>query len=330
MSDCRAVSNNLMNELVNGGFSEFVNLVRESEKLSLEDRLILCFRGNSNPQNVVIYYKNHMVWKLSISRQKLLSVTISFNHARYSKDWKEKLNILKNIYNFNGSSGYLKATSNYFNKDFVNGTFCILKNIIEDFFNTDLQYDYFKNKAVKHKDYLEKKKQHELYLKYNNCNDGLFIYDLEFAQKKAKYIDNNKNQPDMLGIRFANGVPKSLVLLEVKSKSSAMTNPKSGFNKHLEGMENYINNTTLMSNRFVEAQKIINQYKDLRLRNVNRYVNFNSLPVEIRFILTDEALDYFINSKNREKNSVNKLLNDKHYSIEHSNGAIEVYKEFKK
>ena len=95
-----------------------------------------------------------------------------------------------------------------------------------------------------------------------------------------------------------------------------MTNPKSGFNKHLEGMENYINNTTLMSNRFVEAQKIINQYKDLRLRNVNRYVNFNSLPVEIRFILTDEAEDCF--------NSVNKLLNDKHYSIEHSNGAIEV------
>ena len=45
-------------------------------------------------------------------------------------------------------------------------------NIIEDFFNTDLQYDYFKNKAVKHKDYLEKKKQHELYLKYNNCNES--------------------------------------------------------------------------------------------------------------------------------------------------------------
>lgn len=37
-----------------------------------------------------------------MQKKGLLSVTISFNHARYSKDWQEKLKELCSEYNFKG------------------------------------------------------------------------------------------------------------------------------------------------------------------------------------------------------------------------------------
>ena len=99
--DSRAISNELMNELTEGGFKEFLRLVQEDEKN--DNNLALCFRGNDNPSSVVIYYNNHMVWKLNMQKKGLLSVTISFNHARYSKDWQEKLKELcSDKYNFKG------------------------------------------------------------------------------------------------------------------------------------------------------------------------------------------------------------------------------------
>lgn len=344
--DNRAVSKELMNELTNGGFKEFVNFVKQSEKPNCEYKLALCFRGNDNPDSVVIYYNNHMVWKLNIEKNGSLAVTISYNHARYSKDWKEKLELLcSKKFGFkgkkepeDGSIGYLKAIGNIFSKNFVEDSFRILKPLIDDFFNTDLKFDYFKEENVKtHRNYIEKIRQQELYIEFDNLDNGLFVYDLEFAQKRVEEVSLNKNQPDMLGIRFKNGKPEKRVFIEVKSTEAAVRNLKSGLKKHLIGMEEYIKDEVAISNRIKEAYQIFEQYKQLNLRNVTN-VNANvldtKLPIEIRFILTDEAAEYFKrnkkyweNRKDDENYILEKFMKNRGYTVEYVNAErIEIWK----
>lgn len=338
--DCRAVTDDLMNKLKDGGFKAFVEFVRKTERENLGFKLILCFRGNSSPGNVVIYYNNHMVWKLNISQEKKLKVTISFNHARYTKEWEVKLKELYEKYDFsinkrgieklsledlilelkNGSDGYLTVTRDSFDKNFVEGSFDILKSIIDDFFDKELEYDYFKGEKGTNRFYLEKMRQHELYLDYNDTNNGLFIYDLEFAQKKNKDIPENDNQPDMFGIRFKNGKPEKLVLIEVKCKETSMKNT-SGLKEHTDKMEKYINNKIAIKNRIEEANKILQQYNTLQLRNVQPINIPENIPIEIRIILTDGAIEYF------DKNNYSELYIERGYKVERINdNKIEIYK----
>lgn len=339
--DSRAISNELMNELTEGGLKEFLRFVQEDEKN--DNNLALCFRGNDNPSSVVIYYNNHMVWKLNMQKKGSLSVTISFNHARYSKDWQEKLKELCSDYNFkgkqelkNGNIGYLKAKGTNFSKNFVKGSFEILKPLIDDFFNTDLKFDYFKNKESYHKNYIEKVRQQELYKEFDNLQNGLFVYDLEFAQKRLSGVSSNKNQPDMLGIRFKNGKPEKIVFIEVKSTELAVKDSKSGLKKHLEGMEKYIKEELVINNRIEDAYKILNQYNKLQLRKVSNVDKsmYNKLPIEIRFVLTDDAAKYVMKNKEywktRKNGAINILENymlEKGYKVEYKNdNRIEFWK----
>lgn len=343
--DCRAVEEDLMKELKPGGrLEEFVNFVRKTEKEDLGYELILCFRGNSSPSNVVIYYHNHMVWKLNKGRGNKLNVTISFNHARYTKDWQEKLKILYEKYNFrkkykrpqlnleelikafqDGNNGYLTVTSEKFDQDFVEGTFEILKSIIDDFFEPEeskREMDYFKNKIQLHRCYLEKKVQHKLYLENHNTNDGLLIYDLEFAQKRTSDTKESTNQPDMLGIKYKNGKPEKLVLIEVKCKASAMKN-SSGLDTHINKMEEYLEDTVAIRNRIIEANEILKQYSQLHLRDIP---DNTSIPLDIKkeicVILTDTAIDYFY------KKNCAAIYKKRKYEIDNSsNEQIKIYKE---
>lgn len=342
-NDCRAINEDLMKALSTGGFKEFVNFVKKTEKEDLGYKLALCFRGNDNPDSVVIYYNNHMLWKLFINKESKLSVKISFNHARYTINWKEKYETLcSDKYNFKKKKideneeiyiGELTAISDNFDKEFVEGTFSIMKPLMDDFFNTQLKYDYFKNKQGNHKDYLEKKRQQELYIECNNLNNGLFIYDLEFAQPQTANTNKSNNQPDMLGIRFKDKKPEKLVLIEVKSKESAMRND-SGLIKHINGMESYLEDENAINNRILEANEILQQYKELGLRNIKQDFNFSNLPIEIRVILTDEAAEYFIRNKNyfeKRKNgdssNLSKILLSRGYKIDVINSnRIEIYK----
>ena len=330
--DCRAIGDDLLSKLKNGGgFEEFVKFVREHKEL------ILCFRGNSNPDQVVIYYNNHQMWKLYICGNKL-TVSISFNHARYSEDWEKTYKTLCKNYNFTGkikekdniiNIGEMTAKislDSKFNKEFVEGTYKIMKSIIDDFFNMNLQFDYFKKQLPKKSksDLLEKKKQQELYIRYDNLNNGIFVYDLEFAQPRVKDDQKDNNQPDMLGIEFKNKKPIKLLLIEVKCTDGAMKG-SSGFKKHISGMEEYLNteeNYEVINNRIKEASEILKQYKELELKQVTQEYNFDTLPIEIRIILTDEAVDYFYrnkkywaNRKDEESNSLFKILETKGYEI---------------
>lgn len=336
--DCRAIGDDLLSKLKNGGgFEEFVKFVKEHKDL------ILCFRGNSNPEQVVIYYNNHQMWKLFVRGNKL-TVSISFNHARYSKDWKKAYKTLCKNYNF---AGEIKEKDNIidigemtakislnskFNKEFVEGTYKIVKSIIDDFFNINLQFDYFKNEKLKKSksDLLEKIRQQEIYLRYSNLDNGIFVYDLEFNPPK---YGKNKNQTDMLGIEFKNKKPSKLLLIEVKCTEGAMKGT-SGLKKHIYGMEKYLNskeNSEAINNRIKEAREILKQYKDLELRNVTQEYNFDTLPIEIRVILTDDAVDYFYRNKkywtskkNEESNSLFKILETKGYEIQKDEKLREV------
>ena len=337
VTDDRANLGALEKELKEGGeFYEFVKFIKDHP----EEKLVLCCRGNGSPKNVVIYYNNHKVWELYIGRGKKLSVRISFDHARYSEDWKEKLEMLcseefqfhssrfQNINNViqkkprkNKSSkitysytiGELVSTKEKFDKKFVQDSYNIIKSIIKDYFNKDLKIDFFKKQIEKdnyvvqtHKSYIEKIRQQEIYNEFANHTNGLYIYDLEFAQRRIKGKKDNKNQPDMLGIKFEKGEPKCLVLIEVKSTKSAMEGGKSGLKEHLQGMENYLKEKTFIQNRKIEAKNIITLYKELGLHNaenINNEANYTKLSTGIMVILTDEAAKTFESKyrKNLEK-----------------------------
>ena len=342
IKDSRAINENLLNQLQNGGFKEFTEFVREKE--NSEDKLALCFRGNSNPQSVVIYYNNHCVWELYINKKGQLSVKISYNHARYSEDWEKKYKILCNKYHFNekekindnGEVDIRELTvsipkNNKFSKEFVRGTFDIILPIIKDFFNKNLDHDYFKNKQVKHKLYLEKIRQQELYLRYNNLSNGIFVYDLEFAQRTVKNIQKNNNQPDMLGIEFKNQKPEKLLLIEVKSNKTALPG-SSGITEHITKMEKYASDKIAINNRMIEANEILEQYKKLELRNIKQKYEFSKLPIEILVILTDGAAEQFIKNKNYcekikngDKKSLYKNFISKGYTVDVNEKLKEIY-----
>ena len=219
---------------------------------------------------------------------------------------------------------------------------------MDDYFNPKLNLDYFKaekgKKALRRSSYIEKIRQQELYLEFNNTENGLFIYDLEFAQKTMENIQKNNNQPDMLGIQFKDGKPEKLILLEVKSTKAAMTDgkgkdgkEKSGLIKHIEGMEEYKKDPEAIKNRIIEVNKILKQYKDLELRIIKDVEEISDIPIEIRVILTDStddgAVDYFMrnkkyyeNKENGDSKNLSKILDEKGYEFKViKEDRIEIY-----
>lgn len=156
---------------------------------------------------------------------------------------------------------------------------------------------------------IEKHVQSKLFLSNHNFKDGLFIYDLEFSQPGIKELDiRDKNKPDMFGIRFdENGKMKSLCMIEVKSTESAL-NGASGLKEHKDGMEEYLTKKygekKVINDRKNEAFKIMEHYYDLGLYKVRDNYNKNdhtedeflNLPVEIVFLLTDDAASRYRNN----------------------------------
>ena len=362
MRDCRAVSKELMDELKDGGFKDFIEYVKKNK-----NDLVLCFRGNSTPKYVAIYYKNHYVWKLSITKNKELKVTISFNHARYTNNWKEELKKLYENYNFNSvctknklkekynlqkeefftgnklnleglteafkkgldsSDGYLTVTKKSYDKDFVEGSGKILRHIIDDHFTDKFDRDEFKGiDNVIHPNKIEKKRQHDLYLKNDNSKDGLFIYDLEFTQPKAKELRLQKNQPDMLGIRFEKGKPKTLAIIEVKCTKAVMDG-KSGLNEHLEKMKEYIEKKEISENRRKEVVEIMNQYNNLNLRNAPQIEEFDikSIPFELGIFLTDDAIEEYEKKNYSSFNKHKPQYDEKNKILDKENNKFITYR----
>ena len=125
----------------------------------------------------------------------------------------------------------------------------------------------------------------------------------------------------MYGIRFdEKGAPVSICMVEVKSTESALKGDCS-LKKHLEGMKEYCTkwridgNIRLMEDRKREAYRILDQYREICLYDVNR--NFidklgkdedefiGKLDEEIIFVLTNEV---YMETKYTNKEKVKDIL----------------------
>jgi hypothetical protein len=283
-----------------GAFAEFVKFVKEHK-----DKLMLCFRGNSDTQFAAVYYNNHQVWKLYPSkgyRSSLNRVKIIFNHARYTEKWETQLATLNANFKF---SKFKKGSKpgeiishgdpkGEFSKDFVEGTYDIMKPIMNDFFCIKKNHDYFKgeDRTRAKPNQVEKQAQQRLYNLMKKTQDGIFVYDAEFTDRDSSETEK-KNKPDLLGIRFdKKGNPTHIVFIEVKSKKDSLWGT-SGFQKHNEGMQDYIRKPQKIEARINEAGEIMQAYKELGLKGLSNNTNkfkFENLPAEIMFVFTDDLI----------------------------------------
>lgn len=302
MADSRAVDKKFVNDFLDkNNLGKILEYVKDEQK-----KLILCFRGNSG-QTITIYKKNHVFWEINkLSRGNFkYRLRFNFNHARYSKGWETALKDLKDlkweqVSNLGDENkiniGYLKYDFNVIDDNFLEKSYQIINKLIDDYFDPNKKFDYFSKRAKKNKSInLEKQRQQELYEKYNKpiFGEGYLIYDLEFVEKENR----NGNKPDFWAIKYEKGVPKKLVIGEVKSKESALSG-KSGILEHLKAMVAYSNGES-MGNRREEAIEILKSYAALELKGFTKddLVALDNIvlstDVEVLVVLTDEAAEVY-------------------------------------
>ena len=309
MSDNRAVSEPLFGKLSDnkGIYHPFLAFVLQHEK-----ELVLCFRGNGKPESIIIYHNNHIVWELCGDEDK---IGVSFNHARYNENWKELRNAL-DVLGFdvrdkngkliepdgNDSIGmvYCSCSVDKYRTDptgFVETTYAVVMDMMHSFFapKKKKDFDYFKNCDTAYKKNLaEKRWQQKLFNDLKYCHTGLFAYDLEFSQPDGA-SQSESNEPDMLALRYENGVPKAIVLVEVKSLESACApnkRSKSDIYSHINGMKTYSKSRNISSRR-EEVHDILTYYKELGMYVKDGQVipeRDNKLPVECVLIFTTADL----------------------------------------
>lgn len=289
----------------------FVQLVKDYSELEL------CFRGNSESSpRVSIYSNNHVIFSVFTTGK----IVISFNHARYCKNWEKYFKTLTKEYGFNGS---INKTNKKGDIDIGEMTRSLKNNKpltypqVRSLYETVLRpmfdvyfkaegksgiVDYFKHGAlVKVAGKTEKKRQQEIYSRFTSKSNGYFFYDLEFAQRhesiEALRDDKSNNKPDMQAIRFdSNGKPEKIVFVEVKCTDDAMKG-SSGLAEHLKKMTTY----EKLEDRRKEACQIMNQYAKLGLRGLSDndiydYEDFARLELEILLVFTDKAIGLWENS----------------------------------
>lgn len=343
MEDSRAIGKELLSKYrdENGVFYPFHQFVKNHQH-----QLAVCFRGNGTPAKISIYYNNHIVWNLYEEGGEE-KISISFNHARYCKDWEEKLEALGKlgfrICDSKGnrlspeksdSIGYLvcKCSSKEYEKDgigFVIKSYDIIMSCMNKFFKPKEKedMDYFKGKKIARMEYYtEKRWQQWLFNTLKYTNNGLFAYDLEFSQPGGTQ-EKETNEPDMLALRYENGKPKAIVLVEVKSLSSACEPKKnkkgrrgSDIYEHLRSMKKYASSDHIISRR-KEVHDILNAYKELGIYVKKEQIipeKDNTLPVECMLIMTtadlidcgqnrksgDSAIHYYLTHKKELENAV--------------------------
>lgn len=267
--------------------------------------LIICFRE----KYINIYYRGHSLFRIQqmLNRKfPYYKVFFNFNHGRYTKDWNMILQKLESIgyslnhknYDLKNKEHVVSAVIDKVDPDFWNESRIILSKLIDDYFSADDDklYDYLKmcNDQNKRK-HIEKQRQQKIAIANNNCDNGYFIYDIEYTQARNSKNEENSGRFDMLAMRFENKVPVELALIELKSTEAACTS-NSGLDKHYEDLKKYINNSLYIKVRKKEAIDIINTYSYLNIISANKIEEEVDLEVKILFIFTDTARSYFKNN----------------------------------
>ena len=277
----------------NGELYQLTRFVNDNSK-----DLNLLFRGNSSDKGtVVVYYNNHIFWKID----RLASgynLIISFDHARKHPDnesIKEKV-----IDEFK----FIETNNGYYRRKILNN-----EKISYDFFRDFFLFwkpimDYYYRKVKNEK---EKIRQQELFNKYKETKDGYFIYDLEYASqhenKKARENDKDNNKPDFLAIRFENSIPQAIVIGEVKTTSGACEDT-SGVIDHLKKMIRMDSRTEEIIAMKKDAAQILSDYKKMGLYNIKNLISEKealTLSLETLFIFTDESKEWLRNNLSKVK-----------------------------
>ena len=144
---------------------------------------------------------------------------------------------------------------------------------------------------------------------------------MEFAQPGAQ-DEENTNEPDMLALRYKDGVPAAIVLVEVKSLYSACEPRKkkngeksSDIFEHINGMKKYSKSRNIQSRR-EEVSKILKDYSEMGLYVKDGQIipsENNNLPIECVIIFTtadlvdigysiksaDSAIHYYLTNKEK-------------------------------
>ena len=303
--DCRALSLAFFSDFMLGKkYHVFVELVNK-----YRDELVLCFRGNNKPTEAVcIYYNNHLVYKIESNG----IITINFNHARYSPNYREYWKLINHTYGYNKSAidnprisvtekkstngkisyytgiGYISTQFNDDIHDNIENIYvnCIRKMLI-DSFDVSYQTDQFRATANKYAAYkgklsqtgnkslwLEKVRQQQLFSRIKYQKEGYFLYDLEFSQKK---MDDLEDQAECL----SNEPDMLAVYFDSTGNPDrfAFVEVKST-DKAYSGDSGMVAHLKKMRKypveyleaRLREAALIIQQYKELGLYNISREV----------------------------------------------------------
>jgi len=294
-NNVRVINEDFKKALMDGILKPVTEMVKNS------DNLLMCFRG----KYINVYYRGHSLFKIEqMGKQNYYyKVFFNFNHARYTKEWKQILKQLEAIgyslnhedFDINNSSNIISANADEKIIDFWNTSKILLSKLIDDYFSLGDSnlYDYLKMcKDPQKKKHIEKQRQQKIAMANTNCDNGYFIYDMEYTQARDSKKEENLGRFDMLAMRFENKVPVELVLIELKSTERACTS-NSGIEKHYNDLIKYINNQDYMEVRKKEAIDIFNIYYSLDLISANKIEDVVDLNVKILLIFTDGAVTYF-------------------------------------
>ena len=296
--DCRAISSEFFNQFKDGNLKPFVDLVKE-----YPEQLTLCFRANSDPEQVTIYYNNHAVFTIT-NQIKSVNMSVNPNIFRYHPNAKEKLGELvkkgfSNV-NFDMLSIKDKNKNGSCSVQFKNSIFKQidkqvsfewldslydnqLRVAFETYFDKEHSIDQFKKwvntnhpkykgkiKQNTKKQKLEKIRQQQLFAIMKQFENGYLVYDLEFAlkhdelsQKKMDMSTGVSNMPDMLAIRFGSDCKPEALVFVEVKSTKSACTGKSGVKKHIESMG--IFPLDRLPSRCDEAFQIIEYYYELGL-----------------------------------------------------------------
>lgn len=294
--DCRAIKKGFLEKFKSGDYKVFLELVKK-----YGDELVLCFRGNNaGSEAVCIYYNNHLVYKIENNG----NITINFNHARYSPEYRDFWKKINIEYGFDpdtevsprikvSSTAHASGIRYYTELGYYTSSFnkriaenveniyynCLRPMLIDSFdsFKTTDQFRATANRYAKYRSkitqtgskskWLEKIRQQQLFYAMKFTQNGYFFFDMEFSQKSMEDTEMCK--------KAIRNQPDMLAIrfengcpkayVLVEVKSTKEAcGGASGIEKHLMAMEQYRKGCNMPA-RYREAALIISHYKELGL-----------------------------------------------------------------
>lgn len=294
--NARKISQEFRDSLKNGVLSELTDIVKKDESL------IMCFRE----EYINVYYKGHSLFKIEKNRK---GYKFSFNtgHERYTKTETRKKRLAILGEKAPGINSGKEVTTFYIpvkdKKVDLRSIIGIYKQFIDDFMDVTLKKDFFKEEAGKEQSkkgknrLTEKQHQQRLFSEYTFGNTEYIFYDMELSIPDYSM----GGSPDCLALKVENGVPKAIVLVEVKSTQNACIG-NNGIKKHYDDFDKMkeIKKDWLIKATF----NILEQYRYLGFTDIDTNVEFLSeLPMEILFAFTSKnAREWTENSRQKNDN----------------------------